>query len=243
MNIPEGLSQEQVDEAIRITDASEKAYGPVFATLISLLLPSLSLGTPAYCLPEDEYEEIFGPALGAEGVPDGPVYYAVDGDGLKPVTAGEALIAVFPVNAGFLLTALGEALVAKLAPFVPDYAARVMGDVQDARMKMLNKWRYLLSRKPESLRFGYYSVNESGVITMNDEGYPAFSLSLRELMQNVSGEYGDYVFVSGGQAYTPSEAARNEAKLLSQAQLAPSKNALLGILQTRAAYEASVKGL
>jgi hypothetical protein len=48
--------------------------------------------------------------------------------------------------------------------------------------------------------------------------------------------------VSGGQAYTPSEAARNEAKLLSQAQLAPSKNALLGILQTRAAYEATVKG-
>jgi hypothetical protein len=78
---------------------------------------------------------------------------------------------------------------------------------------------------------------------MNDEGYPAFSLSLRELMQNVSGEYGDYVFVSGGRAYTPEEAARNEAKLLSQAQLAPSKNALLGILQTRAAYEATVKGL
>lgn len=83
MNIPEGLSQEQVDEAIRITDASEKAYGPVFATLISLLLPSLSLGTPAYCLPEDEYEEIFGPALGAEGIPDGPVYYAVDGEGFE----------------------------------------------------------------------------------------------------------------------------------------------------------------
>lgn len=147
------------------------------------------------------------------------------------------------MDAGFLLTALGEALVAKLVPFVPDYAARVMGDVQDARMKMLDKWRYLLSRKPESLRFGYYSVNESGVITMNDEGYPAFSLSLRELMQNVSGEYGDYVFVSGGRAYTPAEAARNEAMLLSQAQLAPSKNALLGVLQTRAAYEATVRGV
>lgn len=32
MNIPEGLSQEQVDEAIRITDASEKAYGAVCHT-------------------------------------------------------------------------------------------------------------------------------------------------------------------------------------------------------------------
>lgn len=242
MPIKEELPQEHA-EATRIIEACQEAYGPLFTSFVAALFPSLKLETPVCCCSEANYENIFSLTGDEIPLPRKVTHYALVGNDVKPVSEGDALFTFFPVKSGLLLTVDKKQLMSKLAPIVPEYAARVIDDVQEDRLQMLSRWRYLLSRKLQSLLFGYYSVNTSGIITRNDESYPAFNLSLRELMQNVSGEYGDYVLVSGGRAYTPEEVAHNEALILSQAQLAPSENALIGALQTRAAYEATVKGL
>lgn len=196
--------------ATQLANQFMESYGDSYTILSTAVMPYLPLGCSWGFLDESD-------------IPD---LNALAQDPSLPVGTYVARLK----NSSYLVMLDYNELVSRIKAKLPSLFS--MEDLQRAHNKRVESYKRLekaLSQGNPQVRMGVLSVNESPTITMGDKSFPAFNIDLTTLCQAAS-QYGYNVMIEG-RPQNPSVVAQNQTAALAHLNVAPSKHAILVVLQ------------